>query len=122
MYRKLYEDGWCIIEDFFDDISTDNSNDPSYTQPLFKCSEAQQKFIAKRGISRDRIFDGVKRSTNTCGYDTLHPEETKKGNQASKAVTGPGPRQQLKPCKVTHFSNAINIAYLNRDTLHIRIR
>ena len=122
MYRNLYEDGVCIIEDFFNDISTDNSNDPTYPEPLFTCSEAQQKFITKRGISRDTIFDGVKRSTMTCGYDTLHPKETKKGSQASKPVTGPGPRQQLKPCKVTHLSNASNRAYFNRHTFHIRIR
>jgi hypothetical protein len=95
----LYEDDVCIVEDFFDDpMQTALQN---YPQSLFSCSETQQQFITEKGISRDTIFDGAKRSTVTCGYDTLHPVEKKKGNQTSKAVKGPGPRQQLKPCKVT---------------------
>ena len=91
------------MEDFFDDDLTEQQQDLNYPEPLFECSEAQQTFICKRGVNRDTIFDGVKRSTNTCGYDTVHHVEKAKGSQASKAVTGPCARQQLKPCKVTRL-------------------
>jgi hypothetical protein len=101
VYRKLYEDGVVIVEDFFDNELTAQQQDPHYPESLFTCSEGQQTFISKRGIDRDTIFDGVKRSTYTCGYDTVHSVEKAKGSQVSKAFTGPGPRQQLKPCKVT---------------------
>ncbi len=101
VYRKLYEDGVVIVEDFFDDERTAQQQDPNYPEPLFTCSETQQTFIAKRGIGRDTVFDGVKRSTTTLGYDTVRSMEKAKGSQTSKAFTGPGRRQQLKPCKVT---------------------
>ena len=96
-YRKLYEEGVCIVEDFFDDpqsIQSGAQNDPP---PLFSCSTTQAQFITKTSISRETIFDGVKRSTHTCGYDThiQEPPKTKK-----KIIKGPGPRQQLKHCKV----------------------
>jgi hypothetical protein len=113
VYRRLYEDGVCIVEDFFDDALQTSLQDENYPKALFSCSPTQQEFITKKNVSRDTIFDGVKRSTVTCGYDNFHPEEKKKGNQTSKAVSGPGPRQQLKPCKVTQLytimSNVLNV-------------
>jgi hypothetical protein len=93
----LYEEGVCIVEDFFDDPKKGPGNDPNYPPPLFQCSEAQAQFITKKGVSRETIFDGVRRSNETCGYHT-HFEEEKKINR--NKLTGPGPRQQLKPCKV----------------------
>ena len=70
---------------------------PSYPTPLFACTDAQAQFITKKGVSGETIFDGVRRSNETCGYHT-HFEEEKKINR--NKLTGPGPRQQLKPCKV----------------------
>jgi hypothetical protein len=102
----LYEEGACIIEDFFDAPAAHKFDDPAkgtttftpphYPPPLFTCSQAQQDFINKSGISRERIFDGVRRSSSTCGYDTYIVDE----KPTKKKVTGPGPRVQLKPCKV----------------------
>jgi hypothetical protein len=86
------------VEDFFDD-PTSNAivHDPKYPRPLFACSHAQARYVTKKNIKREIIFDGVKRSNTTCGYDT-HIRDEKKTTQTS--VQGPGPRQQLKHCKV----------------------
>jgi hypothetical protein len=97
VYRKLYEEGVCILEDFFDDPKNGPGNDPNYPPPLFACTEAQAQFITKKSVSCEIIFDGVRRSNETCGYHT-HFEEEKKVNK--NKLTGRGPRQQLKPCKV----------------------
>jgi hypothetical protein len=93
----LYEEGVCIVEDFFGDTTDSPNNDPHYPKPLFACTDAQSEFITKKGVSRETIFDGVLRSNQTCGYHT-HFDEEKKINR--NKLTGPGPRQQLKPCKV----------------------
>ncbi len=97
-YRRLYEDGICIVEDFFDPPNgpTDRE-DPNYPDPLFTCTTAQAQFVTKANVGRDIIFDGVLRSTVTCGYDT-HIDASK--TQPKKKVAGPGPRQQLKHSKV----------------------
>ncbi len=97
VYRKLYEEGICIMEDFFDDPQTGANPDPKYPRPLFTCSDAQARYITKKKIKRETIFDGVRRSETTCGYDT-HIREEKKTNSIN--LQGPGSRQQLKHCKV----------------------
>jgi hypothetical protein len=96
VYRRLYEDGVCIVEDFFD-YPTEQGI-AKYPPPLFKCPDEQAIFITKPGISREIIFDGVRRSSTTCGYDT-HIVEDKKNNTKRK-IAGPVQRQQLKSCKV----------------------
>ncbi len=96
MYRRLYEQVVCIVEDFFDDPKKPAKAD--YPPPLFTCAEAQATFILKPGISRETIFDGVKRSGTSCGYDTNIVAEKKPQNKRKKADVGP--RQQWKPCKV----------------------
>jgi hypothetical protein len=89
--RKLYEEGVCIVEDFFDDPHSIQSGAQNYPPPLFTCSTTQAQFITKSGISRETIFDGVKRSTHTCGYDTHieEPPKTKKNytRPRTKAAT-----------------------------------
>lgn len=111
MYRRLYEDGVCIVEDFFDDPKEKGHAD--YPPPLFECQDEQATFITKRGISRDIIFDGVRRSCTTYGYEPEFAEEIHKNNK--RKIAGPVQRQQLKPCKVVHPNNqpmrtAINAA------------
>ena len=96
MYRRLYEDGVCIVADFFDD--TDGTAKAGYPRPLFACAEDQATFITKPCISREIIFDGVTRSSTSCGYDTEIVDDKK--NVPKKKIAGPGPRQQLKHCKV----------------------
>jgi hypothetical protein len=94
----LYEDGVCIIEDFFDDPSdTATVNDDSYPKALFKCSLQQATWILKSNRSRDIIYDGVKRSAFSGGYDTIHAEPDPKTKNIG--IKGPCIRQQLKPCK-----------------------
>jgi len=85
------------VEDFFDDPETGANPDPKYPRPLFTCSETQAKYITKQKIKREIIFDGVRRSETTCGYDT-HIREEKKTNSSNVQVRWP--RQQLKHCKV----------------------
>jgi hypothetical protein len=85
VYRKLYEEGVCIVEDFFEDPAQEADLDSDYPPPLFACTDAQANYVTRPGISRDAIFDGARRST----YETN-----------KKKIAGPGPRQQLKPCKV----------------------
>ena len=68
VYRRLYEDGVCIVADFFDD--PEGTAKADYPRPLFTCAEEQATFITKPGISREIIFDGVRRSSTSCGYDT----------------------------------------------------
>ena len=53
--------------------------------------------MTRANVGREIIFDGVYRSTVSCGYDT-HIEGMK--NTVKKKVAGPGPRQQLKHSKV----------------------
>ena len=101
VYRRLYEDGVCIVEDFFDDPEATAKE--NYPPPLFECSEEQATFVTKSGISREIIFDGVKRSCTTCGYDTDILDDNKKDRRLK--ITGPGPRMQLKPCKVVNCYN-----------------
>ena len=96
VYRRLYEDGVCIVEDFFDDPTEQGI--AKYPPPLFECPGEQAIFITKPGISREIIFDGVRRSSTTCGYDTHIVEEKK--NNTKRKIAGPVQRQQLKPCKV----------------------
>jgi hypothetical protein len=92
----LYEEGVCIVEDFFETCDEEKNVDPGYPAPLFACTDAQANYVTRAGVSREIIFDGVIRSTVTCGYDThIVPAKTSK-----KKINGPGPRQQLKPCKV----------------------
>jgi hypothetical protein len=67
-----------------------------YPPPLFACTREQANYVTKIGISRDAIFDGVVRSTYLGGYAThIAPVKSNK-----KKISGPGPRVQLKPCKV----------------------
>ena len=101
VYRRLYEDGVCIVEDFFD-YPTEQGI-AKYPPPLFKCPDEQAIFITKPGISREIIFDGVRRSSTSCGYDTHIVEEKK--NNTKRKIAGPVQRQQLKPCKVVVQSN-----------------
>ena len=89
-YRRLYEDGICIVEDFFDP-----PNDS--THPLFTCPVAQAQYVTRANVGREIIFDGVVRSTVKCCYDT-HIDTSK--NTVKRKVAGPGPRQQLKHSKV----------------------
>ncbi len=98
MYQRLYEDGVCIVQDFFDSPNdVDTANDDSYPKALFKCSPAQATWITKANRSRDIIYDGVTRSSVSAGYDTMHAESDPK--YKSQAIKGPVMRQQLKPCK-----------------------
>jgi hypothetical protein len=85
------------VEDFFDDPTTGPNPDLNYPRPLFTCSDVQARYVTKKNIKREIIFDGVKRSNTTCGYDT-HIREEKKTTQTT--IQSPGPRQQLKHCKV----------------------
>jgi hypothetical protein len=62
-----------------------------------KCSLQQATWITKANRSRDIIYDGVKRSSLTAGYDTIHAEPDPKSKHI--AIKGPCIRQQLKPCK-----------------------
>jgi hypothetical protein len=108
VYRRLYEHGICIVEDFFNDPNETTKAD--YPPPLFSCAEAQATYITKPGISRETIFDGVKRSMTSCGHDTDVVEEKKP--QKKRKVAGPGPRQQLKPCKVvTQINQTLHTAH-----------
>jgi hypothetical protein len=109
VFRKLYEDGVCIVEDFFDDPN--ETGKANYPRPLFQCPEEQATFITKPGISRENIFDGVRRSCTTCGFDTDIIDDKKKIPKGK--ITGPGPRQQLKPCKVMihQIPNLRNVHY-----------
>jgi hypothetical protein len=84
VYRKLYEEGVCIIWDFFDDPTNECNMDTNYPPPLFACSDAQANYITRAGISRETIFDGVKRSNVTCGYDT-HLVTSKPNKKKSQA-------------------------------------
>jgi hypothetical protein len=93
----LYEEGVCIVEDFFDDPNNIPGNSPDYPPPLFACADAQAQFITQKNVNRETIFDGVRRSNYTCGYQTHFVEEKKVNKQK---LTGPGPRQQLKHSKV----------------------
>ena len=95
-YRKLYEEGVCIVDDFCEDPDQVSAPDSMYPAPLFACTKDQANYITNKGISRDAIFDGVLRSTYHGGYTTnIEPVKVNK-----KKITGPGPRLQLKPCKV----------------------
>ena len=69
-YRKLYEEGVCIVEDFFEDPDQVSAPDSMYPAPLFACTKDQANYITNKGISRDAIFDGVLRSTYHGGYTT----------------------------------------------------
>jgi hypothetical protein len=70
-YRRLYEDGICIVEDFFDPPNeSPDREDPNYPDPLFTCPAAQEQFVTRANVGREIIFDGVLRSNVTCGYDT----------------------------------------------------
>ncbi len=84
-YRRLYEDDICIVEDFFDP-----PNDS--TDPLFTCTVAQAQFVTRANVGREIIFDGVVRSTVTCGYDT-HIDASK--NTVKRKVAGRGRRINL---------------------------
>jgi hypothetical protein len=97
-YRMLYEDGICIVDDFFDPPNhTPDREDPNYPDELFSCSAAQSQFVTRANVGREIIFDGVLRSTVSCGYDTyIDASKT----TAKKKVAGPAPRQQLKHSKV----------------------
>jgi hypothetical protein len=108
VYRKLYEQGVCIVEDFFNDPNDGQHHDVHYPPPLFECSEEQATFVTKQGISRQRCFDGVKRSCTTCAYDTLLVEDHKVSHP--KKIAGPGPRLQLKPCKVLQQTDQPSIS------------
>ena len=97
-YRLLYEDGICIVEDFFDPPDGPPVPlDPNYPKPLFTCPIAQAQFVTRAKVGREIIFDGVLRSNVSCGYDT-HIDGLK--TIPKKKVAGPGPRQQLKHSKV----------------------
>ncbi len=121
VYRKLYEDGVCIVDDFLNDPNDAKHHDVNYPRPLFECSEGQATFVTRQGISRQRCFDGVRRSSTTCGYDTHVVEDKKMCN--TKIIAGPGPRLQLKPCKVvSHTYQAcvfILLAFTVACALHI---
>ena len=120
MYRRLYQDGVVIVEDFFDPLpsnaaalpSSVPSNAaalpalvpsnaaalPSSCRPaLFTCTEEQAEYVTKAGIRRDVIFDGVVRSCITQGYDTIIGVQDAK--KKSKEVKGPVERQQLRACR-----------------------
>jgi hypothetical protein len=71
-----------------------------YPTPLFKCTTAQTNWVCKAGVSRDVIFDSVKRSDVTAGYDTIHVSQDPKTK--SKEIKGPVERQQLRYCKSNH--------------------
>jgi hypothetical protein len=88
--------GWGVhCPRFFHDAKHYDAN---YPPPLFECLEEQATFVTRQGISRQRCFDGVRRSSTTCGYDTHIVEDKKLCD--TKKIAGPGPRLQLKPCKV----------------------
>ena len=88
----------CIVLDFFDSPDVvETAHDESYPKALFKCSTAQATWITKANRSRDIIYDGVRRSSVTAGYDTVHGENDAKLKH--QAIKGPVIRQQLKPCK-----------------------
>ncbi len=81
MYRRLYQDGVVIVEDFFDPNPTNAAGVPSSFRPvLFICTEEQAEYVTKAGISRDVIFDGVLRSSITAGYDTIIDVQEAKKN------------------------------------------
>ena len=88
----------CIVDDFFNDPNDPKHHDVNYPPPLFECSEEQATFVTRQGISRQRCFDGVRRSSTSCEYDTYIVEDKKLCN--TKVIAGAGPRLQLKPCKV----------------------
>ncbi len=86
------------MEDFFDPPNESTAQkDPNYPDPLFTCPVAQAQYVTRANVGREIIFDGVYRSTVSCGYDT-HIEAAKK--TVKNKVAGPGPRQQLKHSKV----------------------
>ena len=89
MYQKLYEDGIVIVEDFFDDYTKVNANEPMYPQPLFSCSKAQANYVTKTSVSRELIFDGVVRSQTTCGYDSYIVNSKSVSGSKKTKVTGP---------------------------------
>jgi hypothetical protein len=95
VYQRLYEDGICIVEDFFDDDDNPRDVNDSYPPPLFTCTKQQASFITKTRVSRDTIFDGVIRSTEKCHYKT-NIILGKKTTAAKVKIDGPGQRQQLK--------------------------
>ena len=105
----MYEDGICIVEDFFDPPNENRAQmDPNYPEPLFTCPVAQAQFVTRANVGREIIFDGVYRSTVSCGYDT-HIEAIK--NIVKKKVVGPGPRQQLKHSKVVPERYVFKLLY-----------
>ena len=95
VYQRLYEDGICIVEDFFDDDANPRDVNDSYPPPLFTCTEEQASFITKSRVSRETIFDGVIRSTEKCRYKT-NIILGKKTTAPKVQIVRPGPRQQLK--------------------------
>ncbi len=88
----------CIVEDFFDSPhDVDTANEDSYPKALFKCCTAQATLITKANRSREIIYDGVRRSAVTTGYDTVRGDTDPKNK--NQAIKGPVIRQALKPCK-----------------------
>jgi hypothetical protein len=64
---------------------------------IFACSHTQTNWITRPKIPREIIYDAVKRSSTTAGYDTVHGTQDPKNKQAK--IDGPVIRQQLKCCK-----------------------
>ncbi len=95
------------MEDFFENGDNEADQDASYPAPLFARTDAQAAYVTRASISREIIFDGVLRSTFTCGYDT-HIVSSK---PIKKKITGTVPRQQLKPCKVKSVPTAFLTIY-----------
>jgi hypothetical protein len=100
-YRKLYEDGVVIVDDFFDGPSEDTDGyQKDYPKALFKCTPSQATYVTKAGVSRDVVYDAVIRSAVTAGYDSVFGKQDHKTK--TKEVTGPVVRQQLRACKANH--------------------
>ncbi len=108
----------CIVEDFFDspnDVNT--ASEDSYPKALFKCSTAQATWITKANRSRDIIYDGVRRSYVTTGYDTVRGDTDPK--YKNQAIKGPVLRQQLKPCKANEEEMQQYYFQMQEILLHI---
>ena len=90
-YRRLYEDGVVIVDDFFDDPSeaTDGSQ-KDYPKALFKCTPSQATYVTKAGVSRDVVYDAVIRSAVTAGYDSVFGKQdcVQVSSKAKLAITG----------------------------------
>ena len=109
----------CIVEDFFDSPNDVNTvSEDCYPKALFKCSTAQATWITKANRSRDIIYDGVRRSYASAGYDTLLRGDADP-KYKNLAIKGPVIRQQLKPCKANEEEMQKYYYQMEQILLHI---